>query len=66
MSDRQIILNKAFEPAEINIRTHRVVANAACLAAFSLLFGRAELIAAPARGISINSVNHFITEPPPK
>ena len=46
--------------------TIRVVASAACLAALSLLFGRAEMIAAPARGRSINSDNHFITEPPPK
>ena len=46
--------------------TTSVVPRAACLAAFSLLFGSAEIIAAPASGRSINSDNHFITEPPPK
>jgi hypothetical protein len=46
--------------------TTSVVPSAACFAAFSLLFGSAEIIAAPARGSSINSDNHFMTKPPPK
>jgi hypothetical protein len=42
------------------------VPKAACFAAFSLLFGSAEMIAAPAKGKSINSDNHFMTKSPPK
>ena len=46
--------------------TTRVVNSAVCLAAFSFVFGRVAIIAAPTNGKSINTVNHFITEPPPK